>query len=105
MNNAEMNMGVQVSLTVTSSSLDIVLEVELVEHRVVLLLIFSRLFHTVFVCLFLCLFPLPVLCLHCCAWALSSCSEWGLLSSCSACASHCSGFSYCGHGLWVHGLQ
>ena len=65
MNNAEMNMGVQVSLTVTSSSLDIVLEVELVEHRVVLLLIFSRLFHTVFVCLFLCLFPLPVLCLHC----------------------------------------
>ena len=95
-----MNMGVQVSLTVTSSSLDIVLEVELVEHRVVLLLIFSGLFHTVFVCLFLCLFLLPVLCLHCCAWALSSCSEWGLPSSCSACASHCSGFSCCGHGLW-----
>ena len=25
--------------------------------------------------------------LHCCAWAFSSCSEWGLLSSCGGRAS------------------
>ena len=29
------------------------------------------------------------------AWTFSSCGEWGLLSSCGARASHCSGFS-CG---------
>ena len=34
--------------------------------------------------------------LHCCAQAFSSCSEWGLLSTCGAQASHCSGFSCCG---------
>ena len=33
--------------------------------------------------------------LHCCVWAFTSCSEWRLLSSCSARASHCSGFSCC----------
>ena len=33
--------------------------------------------------------------LHCCVWAFTSCSEWGLLSSCSTRASHCSGFSCC----------
>ena len=35
-------------------------------------------------------------CTHCCVRAFSSCSEWGLLSSCSAWASYCSGFSCCG---------
>ena len=29
---------------------------------------------------------------HCCVWAFWSCREGGLLSSCSAQASHCSGF-------------
>ena len=48
-------------------------------------------------CLFL--FLLPVLCLHCGVWALATCSKWGLLSSCSTCASRCSGVSYGGHGL------
>ena len=28
--------------------------------------------------------------------AFSSCSEWGLLSSCGTRASHCGGFSCCG---------
>ena len=32
---------------------------------------------------------------HCCAQAFSSCSKQGLLSSCSAQDSHCSGFSHC----------
>ena len=42
----------------------------------------------------------------------SSCGKWGLLSSCSAWASHCGGFSCCGaqalgckdfssHGAWA----
>ena len=31
----------------------------------------------------------------CCTWAFSTCSEWGLLSSCSVKASHCSDFSCC----------
>ena len=30
-----------------------------------------------------------------CTQAFSSCSEWGLLSSCNALASHCGGFSCC----------
>ena len=34
--------------------------------------------------------------LCCCAWAFSSCSEWGLLLGCGVRASHCSGFSCCG---------
>ena len=34
--------------------------------------------------------------LCCCAGAFSSCSKWGLLSSCNAKASHCGGFSCCG---------
>ena len=38
-------------------------------------------------------FFLAMLGLCCCAWTFSSCGEWGLLSSCSAWASHCSGFS------------
>ena len=33
------------------------------------------------------------LCLHCCARALSSCTEWGRLSGCGGQASHCGGFS------------
>ena len=47
--------------------------------------------------LFMCLFNLllAALDLCCCMWAFSSCSEWGLLSSCSAWASDCSSFS-CG---------
>ena len=38
-------------------------------------------------------FFLAMLGLHCCAWAFSTCSEWGLLSSGDAQASHCIGFS------------
>ena len=34
--------------------------------------------------------------LHCSAQAFSSCGKWGLLSSCGAQTSRCSGFSYCG---------
>ena len=30
--------------------------------------------------------------LCCCTQAFSSCDEWGLLSSCGACASLCGGF-------------
>ena len=41
---------------------------------------------------FLILF-LVALSLHCCPWAISSCREQGLLSSCDAPASHCGGFS------------
>ena len=33
--------------------------------------------------------------LHCCTWAVSSCTEWGLLSSCGARTSHYSGFFCC----------
>ena len=33
--------------------------------------------------------------LCCCMWAVSSCGEWGLPSSCNALASHCHGFSGC----------
>jgi len=41
--------------------------------------------------------------LHCCAWAFSSCGEWGLLSSFGAWAFHFGGFSCCrawGLGCW-----
>ena len=44
---------------------------------------------------------MTALLLGCCAWALSSCSERGLLSSCGVRASHCSGFSCCD----AHALQ
>ena len=33
--------------------------------------------------------------LHCCTQAFYSCGKWGILSSCGAWASHCSGFSCC----------
>ena len=36
-------------------------------------------------------------------WAFSSCSEWGLLSSCSVPASHCCGFSC--YGAPAQGVQ
>ena len=39
---------------------------------------------------------LVVLGLHCCVSVFSSCSEWGLLSGCSAQASNCGCFSWCG---------
>ena len=39
---------------------------------------------------------LTVLGLPCCARAFSNWGEWGLLSSCSAQASHCGGFFCCG---------
>ena len=39
---------------------------------------------------------MAVLGLRCYTWAFSSCCEQGLLSSCSAGPSHCSGFSGCG---------
>ena len=64
--------------------------------------------------LFLILF-LVVLSLHCCPWAVSSCGERGLLSSCDAQASHCGGFSLCSTGsrhpgfsncsIWAQWLQ
>ena len=41
------------------------------------------------------MFTFGCLGLCCCVWAFSSCSEWGLLSSCDVCASHYSGFSCC----------
>ena len=47
-------------------------------------------FFNTFICLFYCL---AVLGFHCCMQAFSSCVKQGLLSSCSARASHCSGFS------------
>ena len=52
--------------------------------------------------LYLSFFSLAMLGLHCCTWSFSSCSEWGLLSSCSARVSHCSGFSCC---IWALGAQ
>ena len=33
--------------------------------------------------------------LHCCVGFFSSCGKWGLLSTCGAQISHCSGLSYC----------
>ena len=39
---------------------------------------------------------LAVLGLHHCMWVFSICSKQGLLSSCSAWASHCGSFSGCG---------
>ena len=48
--------------------------------------------------LFIYLF-LAVLGLHCCAWAFSSCSKWGLFSSWCEWASHCGGFSCFGAGV------
>ena len=39
---------------------------------------------------------MAVLSLHCFAGFFSSCGEWGLLSGCSAQASHCGGFFCCG---------
>ena len=42
---------------------------------------------------------LAVLGLRCCVQAFSSGGKWGLLSSCSARASHDSGFSCCKHRL------
>ena len=50
-----------------------------------------------------CLF-LAVLGLRCCTWAFSSCDEQGLLSSCSAWASHCGGFSCCGARALGHAV-
>ena len=48
-------------------------------------------------------FILVALGLHCCVQALSSCGERGLLSSCGAQASHCSGFSC--HGQQALGAE
>ena len=42
-----------------------------------------------------CYIYLAVLGLYCCTWTISRFGEQGLLSSCSAWASHCSGFSCC----------
>ena len=42
------------------------------------------------------IYYLAVLGLPCCTWTFSSCGERGLLSSCSAWASHCSDFLCCG---------
>ena len=55
---------------------------------------------------FVCLFSLrfmAVLHLRCCMRASSSCSEWGLLSSCNAQAPHCTRSSYC--GAWALDTQ
>ena len=48
---------------------------------------------------------LVVLDLLCCVWTFSSCGEQGLLSSCGAQASYCSGFSIAKHRLLVSALQ
>ena len=50
-------------------------------------------FNTFFKCVYL---FLAVLGLHCSLWVFSSCSEWGLLSSCSTRDSYSSGCSCCG---------
>ena len=49
-------------------------------------------------CLFTYLF-VTVLGLRCCEWALSSCGEQGLLSSCCVGASHCIASLTAEHGL------
>ena len=46
---------------------------------------------------------LVMLDLCCCAGVFATCGEWGLVSSCSGWASHCSGFSCC--RAWVLGLD
>ena len=46
---------------------------------------------------------MAVLSFGCCGWAFSSCSEWWLLSSRRAWASHRCGFSCC--GAWALGAQ
>ena len=43
--------------------------------------------------------------LCCCAWAFSSCGEWGLLSSCGVQASHHCGVSCCGAEALEHWLS
>ena len=52
-----------------------------------------------------CVYILGGLSLCCCVWAFFGCNDWGLLSTCSAQASHCSDFSFAEHGLWVHGCS
>ena len=52
--------------------------------------IFYFIFKNVFIYLFL-----TVLGLCCCAWIFSSCSDWGLLSSCVVGASYYGGFTCC----------
>ena len=57
-----------------------------------------------FLILFIDLF-LAVLGLHHCTGFFSNFSEWGLLPSCSALASHLGGLSYCGaQPLWHEGF-
>ena len=63
-----------------------------------ILLIFAR--HFVFRFLNLLLVTLD---LCCCAGVFATCGEWGLVSSCSGWASHCSGFSC--FRAWVLGLD
>ena len=46
--------------------------------------------------LFIYYLSLAALGLCCCAWAFSSCGEWGLLFVVVRGASHCGGFSCCG---------
>ena len=41
----------------------------------------------------------------CAVRALSSCSEWELLSGCGARSPHCAGFSCCGAPALARGLQ
>ena len=48
---------------------------------------------------------LAVLGQSCCTRAFSSCEERGLLSSCSARAAHCGGFSFCGSRAPEFGLS
>ena len=48
------------------------------------------------ICFFFFNLSLAALGLGCCTWTFSSCSEWGLLSGCSAQVPHCIGFSCCG---------
>ena len=56
---------------------------------------------------------LAALGIHCCARTFSSCSEWGLLSSCGVQSSRCGGSSCCSAGalgqvgsvIVAHGLN
>ena len=47
----------------------------------------------IYICYFLLYLFLTLLAVHCCEWVFSTCSEQGLLSSCSTLASPCGGFS------------
>ena len=70
------------------------------------LTVLKNLFSDMYTLIYLCIYLfLDVLGLRCSMWAISSCREWGLLSSCDAQASHCSGFSLQWLLLWSTGSR